>query len=83
MKRIAILGSTGSIGQSALAVAEAHPERLRVVALAAGGNVARLVEQIERVAPDAVAMAEESSLASSLMRSAEIPVVPLLRSPSM
>jgi 1-deoxy-D-xylulose-5-phosphate reductoisomerase len=63
MKRIAILGSTGSIGQSALAVADAHPERLRVVALAAGGNVARLVEQIERVAPDVVAMAEESSLA--------------------
>ena len=44
MKGIAILGSTGSIGQSALAVADAHPEKLRVVGLAAGGNGARLAE---------------------------------------
>ena len=36
MTRIAILGATGSIGTSALAVAEAHPDRLRVVGLAAG-----------------------------------------------
>ena len=42
MKRVAILGSTGSIGQSALAVVAAHPDRLRVVALAAGENVAAL-----------------------------------------
>ena len=39
MKRIAILGSTGSIGQSALAVVDAHPDRLRSSALAAGDNV--------------------------------------------
>ena len=38
MKRIAILGSTGSIGQSALAVVDAHPDRLQVVGLAAGEN---------------------------------------------
>ena len=48
MKRIAILGSTGSIGQSALAVVDAHPQALRVVALAAGGNAARLAEQVAR-----------------------------------
>ena len=35
MKGIAILGSTGSIGQSALAVVDTHPDRLRVVGLAA------------------------------------------------
>ena len=46
MKRIAILGSTGSIGQSALAVVDAHPDRLRVVGLAAGENAERLAEQI-------------------------------------
>jgi 1-deoxy-D-xylulose-5-phosphate reductoisomerase len=57
MKRIAILGSTGSIGQSALAVVDAHPDRLRVVALAAGANAARLAEQTERYAPDTIAMA--------------------------
>ena len=42
MKRIAILGSTGSIGTSALAVVDAHPDRLRVVALAAGRERRRI-----------------------------------------
>ena len=56
MKRIAILGSTGSIGQSALAVVDAHADRLQVVALAAGGNVERLAAQIERYRPRLVAL---------------------------
>jgi 1-deoxy-D-xylulose-5-phosphate reductoisomerase len=55
--RIAILGSTGSIGQSALAVVDAHPDRLKVVALAAGENDARLAEQIARYRPATAAMA--------------------------
>ena len=38
MRTLAILGSTGSIGRSALAVVDAHPARLRVAALAAGDN---------------------------------------------
>jgi 1-deoxy-D-xylulose-5-phosphate reductoisomerase len=59
MKGIAILGSTGSIGQSALAVADAHPDKLRVVALAAGGNAARLAEQIEKYKPARAALANE------------------------
>ena len=63
MKRVAILGSTGSIGQSALAVVDAHPDRLQVVALAAGENVSRLVDQIVRFAPQAVAMATPEALA--------------------
>ncbi len=57
MKRLAILGSTGSIGQSALAVVDAHPDKLQVVSLAAGDNDVRLAEQIERYRPDVVAMA--------------------------
>ena len=57
MKRLAILGSTGSIGRSALAVVDAHPERLRVVALAAGDNAELLAEQVAHYRPDAVAMA--------------------------
>ena len=63
MKRIAILGSTGSIGQSALAVVDAHPDRLEVVALAAGENAARFVDQIERYRPSTIAMANEQALA--------------------
>ncbi len=57
MKRLAILGSTGSIGRSALAVADTHPDRLQVVGLAAGDNDALLAEQVSRYRPAAVAMA--------------------------
>jgi len=39
MKRIAILGSTGSIGRSTLSVAESYPDRFQIVALAAGSNI--------------------------------------------
>jgi 1-deoxy-D-xylulose-5-phosphate reductoisomerase len=56
MIRIAILGSTGSIGRSALAVVDAHPDRLRVVALAAGRNVEGLAAQIRRFAPRVVSV---------------------------
>jgi 1-deoxy-D-xylulose-5-phosphate reductoisomerase len=65
VKRIAILGSTGSIGQSALAVVSAHADRLRAVALAAGENVPKLVEQIAEHAPDTVAMATPQALADA------------------
>ena len=57
MKRIAILGSTGSIGQSALSVIDAHPDRLQIVGLAAGENADRLAEQIARYRPRVAAMA--------------------------
>ncbi len=65
LRRIAILGSTGSIGQSALSVAEAHPDRLRVVALAAGGNAALLVEQADRFRPALASMASAGALANA------------------
>ncbi|MEQ1575257.1 MAG: 1-deoxy-D-xylulose-5-phosphate reductoisomerase [Vicinamibacterales bacterium] len=62
MKNIAILGSTGSIGQSALAVVDAHPTRLKVVALAAGDNAVLLAEQVARYRPEVVAMASGEGL---------------------
>ena len=65
MKRVAILGSTGSIGQSALAVVAAHPERLSVVAMAAGENVARFVDQVCEVRPHTIAMAGAGSVATA------------------
>jgi 1-deoxy-D-xylulose-5-phosphate reductoisomerase len=61
-KRIAILGSTGSIGQSALAVVDAHRERLTVVGLAAGENADRLAEQIARYRPSVAAMASGTAI---------------------
>jgi 1-deoxy-D-xylulose-5-phosphate reductoisomerase len=50
-KRIAILGSTGSIGTQALDVVARHPDRFEVVGLAAGKNVTLLREQTERFSP--------------------------------
>jgi 1-deoxy-D-xylulose-5-phosphate reductoisomerase len=50
-KNVAILGSTGSIGTQALDVISRHPERFRVVGLAAGRNTALLAEQVERFKP--------------------------------
>jgi 1-deoxy-D-xylulose-5-phosphate reductoisomerase len=57
VKSLAILGSTGSIGQSALAVVDAHPDRLRVAALAAGDNATLLAGQVARYCPEIVGMA--------------------------
>lgn len=51
MRKISILGSTGSVGRSSLEVVDAFPEELEVVALAAGSNVALLAEQIRRYRP--------------------------------
>ncbi len=56
VRRLAILGSTGSIGKSALSVVDAHPDRLQVVAMAAGGNVALFAEQVRAYRPRVVAM---------------------------
>ena len=59
MKRIAILGSTGSIGRSTLSVAESYPERFQIVALAAGANLEAAFEQARRWHPRLVSMATE------------------------
>jgi 1-deoxy-D-xylulose-5-phosphate reductoisomerase len=59
VKNLAILGSTGSIGRSTLAVVDSHPSRLRVVGLAARDNAATLAEQIHRYRPEIAAMATE------------------------
>jgi 1-deoxy-D-xylulose-5-phosphate reductoisomerase len=66
MKNIAIVGATGSIGQSALSVVDAHPDRLRVVALAAGENSARFVDQVGSTGADTIAMASEIALADAM-----------------
>ena len=61
MKRLAILGSTGSIGQNALAVVSEHPQEFQVVGLAAGKNVAVLAEQVRMVRPELVSVQDEAS----------------------
>ena len=65
MKRLAILGSTGSIGQSTLSIVEQFPERYSVAALAAGRNIDEAFAQAVRWRPRVVSMAT-SELAEQL-----------------
>lgn len=51
MKNIVVMGSTGSIGTQTLDIVRAYADRLKVVALAAGSNVAKMEEQIREFAP--------------------------------
>jgi 1-deoxy-D-xylulose-5-phosphate reductoisomerase len=60
MKRLAILGSTGSIGTSTLDVVAAHPDQFEVVALAAGNNVDLMEQQVRRFRPRFAALADEA-----------------------
>ena len=53
---VALLGSTGSIGQNTLAVLERHPGQFRVVSLAARSDVRRMAEQCLRYQPEVAAM---------------------------
>lgn len=63
MKRLAILGSTGSIGRSTLNVVENHPDRFAVVSLAAGSNLEAAFEQALRWKPKVISVAREEDAA--------------------
>ncbi len=60
MKNITILGSTGSIGVSALKIVSSNPEKYKIIGLSAGTNKDLLLHQIETFRPAAVAVMEES-----------------------
>jgi 1-deoxy-D-xylulose-5-phosphate reductoisomerase len=64
MRRLAILGSTGSVGVQALDVVARFPDRFEVVALAAGRNLERLAEQARRFRPRLVALADPAAAAA-------------------
>ena len=64
MKRIAVLGATGSIGSSALDVIARHPDRLRVQTLAAGRNVEALIALCRTHRPAHAAIADDSAYAA-------------------
>jgi len=61
VKRITVLGSTGSIGRSTLDVVRRWPERFGIFALAAGHNVSEIVSQIREFRPKVVVMADSRS----------------------
>jgi 1-deoxy-D-xylulose-5-phosphate reductoisomerase len=75
VRNVSILGSTGSVGRSTLAVVDAFPDALRVVGLAAGGNLELLAGQVERYRPTLVSVrnpADVAPLRARLKHRAEI-----------
>jgi 1-deoxy-D-xylulose-5-phosphate reductoisomerase len=84
MKRIAILGSTGSIGRSTLSVVESFPDRFQVAALAAGKNVDLAFEQVQRWRPRCAAMASaaDAELLRLRLRRAGISGIDMVHGPA-
>jgi len=74
IKKISILGSTGSIGTSTLAVAEKFPERFRVVALAGGNNSDLLEAQIRKFRPAVAAIAGAKAAEALRRKCSDLPV---------
>ncbi|MGK7883114.1 MAG: 1-deoxy-D-xylulose-5-phosphate reductoisomerase [Crocosphaera sp.] len=62
MKKISILGSTGSIGTQTLDIVNQYPEQFRVVGLATGSNVDLLATQVKQFRPEIVAIRDENKL---------------------
>lgn len=76
MKKLSILGSTGSIGVSTLEIVAAHRDRFEVVALTAGNNLELLTKQIEAFSPQLVTViSEESALKLKRMLPAKQPEI--------
>jgi 1-deoxy-D-xylulose-5-phosphate reductoisomerase len=62
VKAITLLGSTGSIGTQTLDIVEQHPDKFRLVGIAAGSNVALLAQQVKQFKPEIVAICDEDKL---------------------
>src|SRR5258707_3562555 len=84
MKRIAILGSTGSIGRSTLSVVESFPDRFQVVTLAAGRNLDLAFEQAQRWRPRVISVASEpdAETLKSKLKSESITGIEVLHGPA-
>lgn len=64
MKKITILGSTGSIGTQTLDIATQYPDQFQVIGLAAGSNLQLFLEQIRQFKPEIVAICDKNQLAA-------------------
>lgn len=79
MKRVVLLGSTGSIGTSTCKVADDLPDRVQLVGLAAGTNAELLIEQAKRYRPRAVSIQDPAKVAQ--VRAALPPEIKVLSGP--
>jgi 1-deoxy-D-xylulose-5-phosphate reductoisomerase len=73
MKKLAILGSTGNVGLQVLDVVDKYPDKFKIIALSANGNIEQLKKQIEKYQPLFVGLADEEK-AEELRKQVEIPV---------
>lgn len=62
MKKIALIGSTGSIGRQTLSVVRRYPEQFKIVSLAAGSNVGEFLSQVEEFKPSVATLASENAV---------------------
>ena len=85
MKRVVLLGSTGSIGTSTIKVAEDLPSHIQLIGLAAGNNVQLLREQARKFSPALVSVADPARAAISfaLVSSSRITPAPTVPSPAI
>lgn len=74
MKRIAILGSTGSIGTQALDVIKQHPDQFQAHTLTAGSNAELLIKQAREFKPDTVVIANEDKYATVSQALSDLPI---------
>ena len=74
MKKLSILGSTGSIGQQTLEVVSLYPDQFEVVALAAGSNLALMEEQVRRFSPRLVSLETKDAADQLALRLKDHPV---------
>lgn len=83
MKRIAILGSTGSIGRSTLSIVESFPDKFQVVTMAAGSNLDLALEQARRWRPKVLSLAKEqdADTVRAQLRTAGLPEIEVVHGP--
>jgi 1-deoxy-D-xylulose-5-phosphate reductoisomerase len=84
MRRIAILGSTGSIGRSTLSVVESYPERFQIVALAAGRNLDAAFEQARLWKPRLLSVADgaDAEILRARLKTAGLEAIEVVHGPA-
>ena len=78
MKAITLLGSTGSIGTQTLDIVAQHPDKFRIVGLAAGRNITLLTQQIRQFRPQIVAISDTTQLSELKAAIADLDPQPIL-----
>ena len=78
MKRITLLGSTGSIGTQTLDIVAEYPDKFQIVGMTAGGNIELLAQQIRQFQPEIVAIASQNKLVELKEAIADLDIKPIL-----